>query len=1644
MEVEDHTTRATRFENNQQEQIVWCLECPEQIDSLTSPKTDRAVCCAACDGVISQVSQMSNELLPKFSRGTLIKLDFLAGSEPLTVMIDTGAELNVIYASSFERILRGGAKVRETNRHMKIRGALGEKAQTARTAIFTPSRTLPSGEIWSVELECVILECPQNLQCADVILGRPTQRELQMTISPDDTIAVESTKGERLLIYETESPKWSPTRAPLTGKTLAELADYVASLSSEVAVGQTGSEVSQLDIEWNLSQPTSLHPSEPEIEDDRQYAIEQLDLIPSWDKPEYKTLVSQMVHDLPGIATRAVKLASRRKSAIEKGLPILPQATITLKPNAQLPRHQAQRLNITMMKHLENKIRPLERAGVIARSISPNASRAMIIGKQGKVNEFRLVCDYRDLNVWIERNSYNIPRVSDCISRLRGGKIFSTMDLASYFDQLTLAPESRRLTAFICALGTYEYAGLPQGLSISPNFAQFIINLVFAKDDEFGSFQNVIEYIDDLVVKSENEGDHPRDVQRVLQRLWDYGIQVSLKKSIFFVKKFTFLGHEIDAETDPERTLIRPAMKTVQAIQNFPRPRCQLHVQQLLGMINFFHTLIEDCAVITAPIADLSSINWAVEENNSASDLWTEKHENAFLQIKQALTSGPVLQLPDDSLPYRLQMDASNRAFGGVLMQINPDGTQHAVLYVSKKFSKQQLNWSTSEKELFSLVYVIRKYGYLFYGSAHPITYVCDHKPLANWERWTLTPKLARWMDTLNSVAWNFEYVEGPKNTLADALSRNPNHLVGDAVYANKWENVKNLTALKIDENSDLHFVESIIDNAVAAAELDETDENEVLAVRETKFEDWLKENPLDSDEDPKMDLELNEPAYEPLEHQIQRDIQPTLERLQKDDRFGRDAHSWTEFQHTDDFWNEVGNNNVLPPTPEFLLKLQLLLRDDDDDIMTKLTEKDPKISQLFVLSPNGFIYRLPEGNFTNKRLYIPRNAIETWKRIIAMHHDDPFNGGHHGFSKTLAKIQRNYWWTGMQKDVKNHCSTCVPCQRSQPTTRRQYFPSAHPRPSHCFQVIAIDEKTSLPLTKRGNKSVWIFVDYLSRMVILEAAPESMTAEQLSHVFLTRIVRDWGFPSKIVSDRGTQFTSKAWDALTKTTGAKKNLASTGNPKTAGLAERAIKQFLDSLRKFIESLRGDYASNWDLMLPFVQFAFNDSVNDRTGFTPFELATGRSPNVPIECFVNAEFPIAGLQKESPWPMYEKDILTSRVPVDYVEDFFAKSSRIIAKAKKTFNEQAAKSLAARRKRFAYSVPFVEGQWVLYSQVSIKDGMKIEALLPRKVGPFKIKEVRKGFTYVLDVDSCSDETDREVVRRVQTRDRGINGELLTPFRNIPTDSDWENDILDDELSLTDGNTKVPKDLIISLIKAQRSGTVLRVLDIFSGTKSLLTALQDFFPGVKIEYTSWDWDAKFTPTHCADICDWKEYINTLEGKERDKFFTTGYFDFIWISPDCAPRSNANTTGFRDLELSKQQILAAADFVEFLKPRVTCMENPESSRYQLRDAPFIKDVENRLRILPYSTTYCCYNFPYKKPTTIWSSVPLNLLHCRNTPCPAMKRYGYHLYTAQAGPSKTGTPGTPKNQTYAVPPLLMMYILLQSLLLILEIDVRVAP
>jgi transposase InsO family protein len=99
-------------------------------------------------------------------------------------------------------------------------------------------------------------------------------------------------------------------------------------------------------------------------------------------------------------------------------------------------------------------------------------------------------------------------------------------------------------------------------------------------------------------------------------------------------------------------------------------------------------------------------------------------------------------------------------------------------------------------------------------------------------------------------------------------------------------------------------------------------------------------------------------------------------------------------------------------------------------------------------------------------------------------------------------------------------------------------------------------------------------------------------------------------PRTIVSDRDTKFTSKFWQELTKILDIKLAMSTAFHPQTDGQTERANRTLETMLRAFVNQKQ----NNWDMLLPALEFAYNNSVNPSTGFSPFYLNTGFHPNVP----------------------------------------------------------------------------------------------------------------------------------------------------------------------------------------------------------------------------------------------------------------------------------------------------------------------------------------------------------------------------------------------------------------------------------------------
>jgi hypothetical protein len=136
-------------------------------------------------------------------------------------------------------------------------------------------------------------------------------------------------------------------------------------------------------------------------------------------------------------------------------------------------------------------------------------------------------------------------------------------------------------------------------------------------------------------------------------------------------------------------------------------------------------------------------------------------------RLIEAVTTAPILQPPDYSKKFTVTTDASDQALGAVLSQ---EGKP--IAFLSKKFSEQEINWSTHEKEMFAVVYAVRTWKHYLQTSI-PFDIITDNIAVSFIQSQTkLTSKQARWMEALGEFNYTIFHKPGATNFVADSLSR--------------------------------------------------------------------------------------------------------------------------------------------------------------------------------------------------------------------------------------------------------------------------------------------------------------------------------------------------------------------------------------------------------------------------------------------------------------------------------------------------------------------------------------------------------------------------------------------------------------------------------------------------------------------------------------------------------------------------------------------------------------------------------------------------------------------------------------------------------------------------------------------------------
>jgi hypothetical protein len=428
---------------------------------------------------------------------------------------------------------------------------------------------------------------------------------------------------------------------------------------------------------------------------------------------------------------------------------------IELKPGSRPPpcrplRHQSSK----DLAVFEEYTRTLIEAGQLRVSNSPYGAMALIVRK--KDGTPRVVIDYRALNELTVKNKYPLPLMDELFDRVIGAKYFSKLDLRTGFHQIRIADADVEKTAFRTRYGSFEYLVLPMGLCNAPSTFMQMMNETFR--DMLDRW--VLVFLDDILVFSRTKEEHIDHVRKVLMRLREHKLYAKLSKCEFFRSEVEFLGHRLSGDG------LSVSQDKVDSVQRWPIPRSVHDVRSFLGLAGFYRQFVKDYSKIALPLTELTKESKGPFE-------WGSRQRIAFDTLKRALCTTPILLIPDPSLPYTLNCDASDYAIGATLQQDQGRGLQ-PIAYMSRKLKPAEMNYDIREKEFMALVSACSYWRHYLHSDL-PFTLLSDHDSLKYHKTMPhLSGRLARWIEKMAEFDYKIEPIAGAKNIVADALSRRP------------------------------------------------------------------------------------------------------------------------------------------------------------------------------------------------------------------------------------------------------------------------------------------------------------------------------------------------------------------------------------------------------------------------------------------------------------------------------------------------------------------------------------------------------------------------------------------------------------------------------------------------------------------------------------------------------------------------------------------------------------------------------------------------------------------------------------------------------------------------------------------------------
>ncbi|CAH8499886.1 unnamed protein product [Dicrocoelium dendriticum] len=484
--------------------------------------------------------------------------------------------------------------------------------------------------------------------------------------------------------------------------------------------------------------------------------IERFNLL---DIPLNYVCASVRLHGPQSLETIAIeRLKQKYRTVFSEGLGKCTKvlASLSLKPNA-VPIFRPKRpVPYAVIPVVDQELDRLERTGVI-HAVNYSSWAAPIVVVKKPNGQIRLCADFSTgLNASLNNHQYPLPLPEDMFAKLNGGRCFAKLDLSDAYLQIEVDEPSRELLTINTHRGLYQYHRLPFGVKTAPAIFQQIMDTMLTDID------GAAAYLDDIIVVGLSVNDLFNKLDRILDRIQEYGFRLHPEKCTFFMHSITFLGFIIDKDGR------RPDPSNLEVIKRMSPPTDVSTLRSFLGLISHYSQFLPQMHRVRGPLNDLL--------RNDKRWYWSEQCQKSFEEVKKMLCSDLLLTHYNPTQEILLAADASNYGVGAVISHKFPDGSEKAIAHAARSLTPAERNYGQIEKEALAIVFAVKKFHKMLYG--RKFTLLTDHKPLlAIFGSKSGIPvytanRLQRWAITLLGYDFEIKYVSTKNIGQADALSR--------------------------------------------------------------------------------------------------------------------------------------------------------------------------------------------------------------------------------------------------------------------------------------------------------------------------------------------------------------------------------------------------------------------------------------------------------------------------------------------------------------------------------------------------------------------------------------------------------------------------------------------------------------------------------------------------------------------------------------------------------------------------------------------------------------------------------------------------------------------------------------------------------